>query len=184
MPRIVPHESDDAEFIALIQPIVRGVVHAAEPQLVFLTRIDRWFDAKWVGFTGKVLGAFGYWRRSVDRCTLPPFVTNRVVGESCFEQSATGAYEPREHPPLHIPQWSERNEKRSILRVVGLPSILVWFSGATAESGHGSLMVYDWTPAEWRAWHATFRRDDRWRLLHTHGTSRDELERLSEASVT
>jgi hypothetical protein len=167
----------------LIQPVVRGVIDAAAPELVFITRIDRWFDAKWVGFTGKVLGLCGHWRRSVDRCTLPPFVGNRVVSESCFERAASGSYGSREHPPLHVRQWAENNQRRSIRRVIGRPCTLVWFSGATAETGHGSLMVYDWTPEEWRAWHVTYRRDARWRILRTHGTSREELEGLSQSSV-
>ena len=49
------------------------------PAEIYLVCIDRWFDAKWLNFSGKVLGALGVWR---SRTTIPPFHPHRVLGES------------------------------------------------------------------------------------------------------
>ena len=46
-------------FLALVSGIASAMIQEIRPADVFVTRIDHWFDHKWFGFSGKMLGALG-----------------------------------------------------------------------------------------------------------------------------
>jgi hypothetical protein len=62
---IAPLENDDSEFLELASHIAGQVIQQFRPVDVFLIRTDHWFGTKWLGFSGKMLGALG-----VTKCRL------------------------------------------------------------------------------------------------------------------
>jgi hypothetical protein len=112
---IRPSDSDDPHFIALANRLLNASLSANRPAEVYLIRLDSWFDAKWLNFSGKALGALGVHR---DPITVPPFHPRRVVSQIHFALSpTTDAFEPAAVSPLHIDQPSGENLTRQISRV-------------------------------------------------------------------
>lgn len=129
---------DDREFLAVVHRLVGGLV-AAHALDVRLVHIDNWFGPKWLGFTGKVLGAVGV-RRDTTRTDLgvPPFSPGRVVWDRLVSEHGYVRREPAR--ALHLEQVSSKNQFR-FLRQYGARAHFVWFSGGTARNGRGSVLV-------------------------------------------
>src|ERR1051325_1936947 len=97
---IAPLKNDDERFLALVSRIASITIRDVQPTDVFVTRIDHWFDHKWLGFSAKVLGALGVHKR--DRLTLPPFTPGRVASQHSYTlDAAAGSYCVASVPPLH-----------------------------------------------------------------------------------
>src|SRR4051812_7469443 len=90
-------KNDDERFLALVSCIASAIVRDLRPTDVFVTRIDHWFDHKWLGFSGK--GLLG---RHNKRLTIPPFLPDRVVSHRAYSfDVVTGSYQVARVPPLH-----------------------------------------------------------------------------------
>jgi hypothetical protein len=70
---------DDAEFLSEVEAVVQGAVEVSKPATVAVVKIDSWFGPKWLGFSHKVMGAFGV--VFPGDLVIPPFVPNRVLSE-------------------------------------------------------------------------------------------------------
>lgn len=173
-------KSDDERFIALVSRILSTAIQDLRPKYVFLTRIDHWFDHKWLGFSGKLLGAVGVHKK---RLTIPPFTPRRVVSHHFYYLRArTGAYTFASMPSLHCRQPSSFNLTRYIDRL-SQSGLFVWFSGGTSDADHGSVMVYNSQHESQSGWYASFSHTDDWRIHKVRGISRSELESLIERGV-
>ena len=84
----IAETDDDAKFVGLLEQIINGAVSTHQPTDVRVFKIDHWFDHKWLGFSGKVLGALGVWR---NKLTVPAFVANRIVNQWQYVQNETSA---------------------------------------------------------------------------------------------
>ncbi|MDC1142298.1 hypothetical protein OAU50_04340 [Planctomycetota bacterium] len=168
-------ETDDPEFIDLISSIVKSVVDERVPEEVRVIRIDNWFDHKWLGFGGKVLGAIAV---HPSELTVPPFNPGRVITESAFTPNEdAGYYAVPISQPLHIETRSEKNLRRKLPDM--LPNaVVVWFSGNSRANQRGSLMVYSTHANSAQAWYASFLGDGSWRIDKQKGVSREEVLRL------
>jgi hypothetical protein len=171
-------QGDDERFLALVTRIAAATIQDFRPADVFVTRIDHWFDHKWLGFSGKLLGALGVHKRK--RLTIPPFMPRRVVSHHAYTLDAgTATYHVASLPPLHRHQQSSDNLTRYIDRVS--PSgVFIWFSGGTSNADHGSVMVYTSHAGSQSAWYASFRRVEDWRLHKVRGLSMPELTSIIE----
>ena len=179
MIRIPRTPADAPDFLDAVERLLTGVAATPRPPQVCVVRIDSWFDAKWLKFSGKLLGAVGM---SADDVTVPPFHPHRVQAESwCRLDESAAEYvpDPRPHPTLHVPQPSERNLRRK-LRVVAPDTMCVWYSGDSALLERGSLMVY--VPAAdgtYWCWFATLAAaKPQWRPTRLAGISPSELQLL------
>ena len=171
-------QHDDERFLALVSRIASTTVQDLRPADVFVTRIDHWFDNKWLGFSGKLLGALGVQKRK--RLTIPPFMPRRVASHHAYTLDAgTASYRLASVPPLHRHQQSSDNLTRFIDRV-SQSGVFIWFSGGTADANHGSVMVYTIQAESQSGWYASFRRTDDWRLHKVQGLSTPELTSLIE----
>ena len=167
-------DSDDPRFIALASQLLDSAVTANLPEEIYVVRIDQWFDAKWLNFSGKVLGAVGV---SNSRTTVPPFHPHRVVAESHFSvASDSAAFVATAAQPLHISQSSDQNLTRSIARVSS-SAIFFWYSGSTLDLDRGSTMLYRTNQDEVFSWYASFHRSPTWRLDRHRGISPTEVQR-------
>lgn len=173
------HRSDDDDpgFMDQVEWLVLGCITEYKPTEVYITRIRDWFDYKWCYFSGKTLGAVAV-SKWAD-LTLPPFVPKRVLSQYHFERVSPvlELYEQTDAPPLHIHQESAANFQRFIRRTTN-DGTLFWFSGGSAESGRGSVMVYHVTPDLKFGWHATFMKKTEWQIEKVTFTSKPVVEAL------
>jgi len=142
-----------------------------------VTRIDHWFNYKWLGFSGKILGILGIHR--LKRLTIPPFMPRRVTSHQAYTRDASNSYQVASVSPLHRLQQSSDNLTRFI-DLVSQSGVFVWFSGGTAGADHGSIMVYKCQTESQSGWYASFRHTDDWRLHKVQGLSTTELTSLIE----
>ncbi len=79
--RITPESDDAPDFVRHVERVVNGIIRLLAPESVVLIKIDNFFGSKWLGLSGKALGAIGVWHNpSYDAANivrLPPFVPNR-----------------------------------------------------------------------------------------------------------
>ena len=172
-------DSDDPRFVALARQLLDAAIASYRPAEVYLIRIDGWFDAKWLNFSGKSLGAVGIANR---RTTIPPFHPNRVLGETHFSAaSESGAFVPSAAAPLHIAQSSGDNLHRSISRV-SPSAIFFWYSSSTLGLDRGSTMLYRTDQEEVFSWYASFHKTSAWRLDRHRGISPGEVQHVLQCA--
>lgn len=125
---------DDPEFLTWVEKIIAGVERRFETDQCYVVRINNWFGQRWLGFSGKSLGAL---RISKLRLTLPPFVPSRVVSQHRFLSEGT---RPGPQQRLHMWQRSGENLQRYADIVVHEASVF-WYSGGTKENNRASFMA-------------------------------------------
>jgi len=173
---IAAMKDDDASFLAMVNRVVDRTLQQVNPADVFVVRTDHWFDQKWLGFSGKVLGAIGV---SKNRLTIPPFVPNRVVSQDAYSLDAAAcSYRHVDAPPLHVVQHSRQNLTRFIDRITK-SGVFIWFSGGTRQADMGSIMAYVVNGDSQSAWYASFQRGKTWQIHKVSGLSKNELLHLS-----
>lgn len=173
---ITSMKNDDASFLALANRTADRTIQQFRPADVFLVRIDHWFDHKWLGFSGKVLGAVGIFNR---RLTIPPFVPNRVVSQETYSlDERTGSYCHTDAPPLHLVQTSKDNLTRFIDRFTK-SGVFIWFSGGTQQANTASIMVYVVAEGSQSSWYASFQKAATWQMNRVSGLSKSELVHLT-----
>jgi hypothetical protein len=167
---------DDPRFVAMVGRVVSASVRALCPADVFVTQIDHWFDHKWLGFSGKFVGAVGV--HNLKRLTVPPFAPRRVISQDAYRlEATTGVYRPASVQALHHSQPSGDNLTRYLDRVSS-SAVFCWFSGGTAVSELGCLMMYECQQDSQRSWYASFRRENDWIVHRVRGLSASELNHL------
>ena len=172
-------DEDDPRFVTLANRLLDATITVSRPAEVYLIRIDRWFDAKWRNFSGKVLGALGVWSRAI---TIPPFHPNRVLGETHFSAAPySDGFAPTPAAPLHIAQASTQNLTRFISRV-SPSAVFFWYSSSTLSLDRGSFMLYRTDQDDVFSWYASFHRTSEWRLDRHRGISPDEVQHLLQCA--
>lgn len=169
-------KNDDPAFITLAQSIVNELASQHRPSELFVVGVDNWFDHKWVGFSGKVLGALGVWKRHL---TVPPFVPSRVIGERHFvPDTVQEAYrEVATETRIHVSGPSTDNLNRRV-KSVAPDAVLIWYSGNTACNHRGCVMAYVPDVDGYWTWYVGMTKGDDWRASDLKGISRVELQRL------
>ena len=93
--KVVSGETDDPQFITLLNSLVRGLIKEDSPHELWIIEIDNWFDHKWLRFSGIGTVDFqfsAFMKRfdaaldefHQDKVTFPPFNPNRVLGQWSF----------------------------------------------------------------------------------------------------
>jgi len=156
-------DGDDVDFIHLARTALADEVNIVSRE-IYLVKIDQWFGKQWLHFTGKLMGAVGFWKR---RLTVPPFHPNRVVFERHFVldgKAAAYVEGTSACDALHIHQTSEENTRRYIDDVSD-SGTFIWYSGDTLKSGRGCMMVYVVCADERSEWYVEIIRDrSGWRM--------------------
>jgi hypothetical protein len=146
-----------------------------QPQACHIVQVRDFFDSKWLGFSGKVLGALGIHGKLL---TVPPFHPNRVARERHLVRAGEEAYDgSTDLTPLHIDQPSSHNLTRRAASVAPRTAF-VWYSGGSALSARASLMAYvPVTGAYWQ-WYIAMAGRQPWRITRSKGISRAEFAML------
>jgi hypothetical protein len=173
-------ESDDSDFIRLVNEIISGAVATHQPNKVHIFKIDHWFGHKWLKFSGKSLGAVGTW---ANQLTIPPFVANRIVGQRDFDlDDSQGTYHfVGKLSNIHHQGWAAENLTRSIQQVAPTAA-LFWVSGDTVSTGRGSLMSYIPVEQEHWPWFVAFARKTEWNVTHRKNIHEYELRMFQQSS--
>jgi hypothetical protein len=168
--------ADAPGFLEHVRRAGDGVCNLLAPPDLYLIHVANWFDAKWLRFSGKALGALSFWKYEL---TVPPFHPHRVRSETLLRK-ADNAYRvvPIPNRPVHVYQESSRNLQRFMHRALPNTACL-WYSSDSAAIGRGSLMVYAPRVDDYWAWYADCHlRNGAWDLRYAHGISRQEFQQL------
>jgi hypothetical protein len=172
MIEILPNENDDLGFTEIVENIINKTVENIAPEEIYLTKIDNWFDFKWLAFSGKLAGAVGFWN---DELTVPPFIPDRVMEQSYF-QRLNETYVKQVGHKLHGYQSSGENIGRKLKSYsFARTRIFVWFSGNTKNSLRGSIMIYQIIKEAKYSFYVSFLKKDDWQIYKTDEISRNEV---------
>ena len=179
--KITPQSDDAANFVMQVMQTANGILHRHTPETLLLVKIDNWFGSKWLGFSGKALGAIGVWDKPYnqppDNIKVPPFVPNRVVSQRRF---AGPAYEEVDGgKPLH----TQIPSNLALVRKTGIAApgtALVWYSGNSKTTGRGALMAYIPVAGSYWAWYVGFVAKKTWQVNEAWDIKREDLSELME----
>lgn len=170
----VSEVTDDPQYLEWVEAIVVGVEEAIKTDQSFVVKIDNWFGKRWLGFSGKTLGALGFRK---EKLTLPPFIPSRVVSQRRFLVAGT---HPGRHKRLHV--WQHSGENLQRYTEVLLPgSHAFWYSGRSASNDRASFMAYVSTPDGHWPWYVSLRREKKWRVVDCVGIRVPELETFTRS---
>jgi hypothetical protein len=184
---IPPEPTDDPEFLELVRRATADLLKVKPTEEVFVTRIDNWFDQKWLNFSGIGRVRFddfrididtaldGFWQ---DKVTFPPFNPNRVVEQQVFLRDQNGGYARSETARLIHPGKRASSCENLQRRIADFSdsAVFVWFSSKTQSTLQGSLMVYEAYGSQVTTWYASFSKADEWWVRRADGIARDQLE--------
>lgn len=186
---IPPQEDDDPQFIKLVNQVLLRLLKQHAPAEAFVICINKWFDHKWldfsgigrVNFDGGLIIEVALDEFSQDQTTFPPFTPNRVleeyhffhVGDKDYFESVPDKFVHRSRP--------SRSSKNLHKRVVDFSEsgVFIWFNSKTSASQQGSLMVYTVAEGHVQTWFASFEKIGTWKLLQVKGTSREQVIALA-----
>jgi hypothetical protein len=170
--KIALGQDDSPDFIDIVEGLVNGFLIGDAPPSLMLIKIDNWFGSKWLGFSGKILGALGV---SKGKLTIPPFVPNRVLSE---RKVIGPPYSEAKHDsPIHISVPSSVALTRRVDEVAP-GAILFWYSGGSLKSGRGSAMAYVPTGDAYCNWYAEWASSASWHLVKWTGVQPEDLAKL------
>lgn len=179
-----------------IDRIVAGLVFRYRPPLVCVVRIRRWFDHRWLSFSGRgrvnmtipwpapevALDEFHQ-----DKLTFPPFAPTRVAAEHHWERTSAGNY-VRAVPGFRVHrrmrQHSSANLQRRVADLVA-SGLFVWFSSPAEHDDRASVLVYVVNDGVTIPWFASLRAEPTgWTLGEVKGLGRPEVEELLDHPPT
>jgi hypothetical protein len=171
----IPYKlGDDKQYLTAICSLVASLASLQEPAEIYVTRVKKWFDRKWLRYSGK--GIIPMWR---EQLTFPPFNPQQIGTQMYWRQRSDGSY-----GGVPKPRWIHKRELRHSTdnlnnRVADLTDsgLFIWFSSDTDKNAHGSILVYSVASSDVSAWYASFRRDSEWRINKVVGISRSIVER-------
>jgi hypothetical protein len=182
--KITPEIDDSPDFVRQVEQVVNGVIRLHAPGTLVLIKIDNYFGSKWLGFSGKALGALGVWHNPsyhpANSVRIPPFVPNRVVSQRRFSGPA---YEEIDcGKPIHkrVPSGIALNRRAA----TAVPkSALVWYSGESKGTGRGAVMAYIPVGDSYWPWYAALETGEPWRITETWDIKREDLAGLTKQGL-
>ena len=184
---ILPNNSDDPVFLTALNGMPANLVAAYQLGEVHFIRINRWFDHKWLGFSGNA--RVGYdrglpwidtsldpvWR---EKLTFPPFNPNRVLEQISYMRVENVYEKNNDARTIHNPR---RNHSSSNLqnRIAEFTKsgLFVWFSSDTASLDHASVMSYGVEGDSVQSWFASFQKlENTWNVRRVKGVAEADVK--------
>lgn len=179
--RITSDIDDAPDFVKQVEQVASGVTRLHAPQTLVLIKIDNFFGSKWLGFSGKALGAIRVWHNPsyhpANIVRIPPLVPHRVVSQRRF--SAPTYEEIDCGKPIHKRMPSTIALNRTVAAAAP-KSALVWYSGESKATGRGALMAYIPAGDSYWLWYAALETGESWTVTETLDIKRDDLASLME----
>jgi hypothetical protein len=179
-------EGDDRQYLAAVCSLVASLVGRHRPDNVYVMRVKKWFDRKWLGYSGRGRIAFNgshltdtaldsLWQ---DQLTFPPFNPKQIGTQMFWRRRSDGSY-----GGVDKPRWIHKRQLRHSAnnlnnRVVGFTDsgLFVWFTSETEKNSHGSILVYSVAGREVSAWYASFRQERSWQIDKVEGIDKSSVE--------
>ena len=171
-------ENDNPNFILNCEKIIQNRIELWKPNNIFVTRIDNWFDGKWMNYAGTKLHAISFWNFE-DILTVPPFHPNRVESSDFYQKTAEQYVKKENQNVLHIIQESKDNLKRYISDF-STDGLFIWYSGNSKTNGRGTLMCYFIRESETKTFFITLSGKKDWDVSQTKGVLRTEIQNIIE----
>ena len=189
---VAEREATDAMgFMDNVDRVVAGLVFRYAPRLVCLVRIRKWFDHRWLGYsgTGRVFFDPPWPSHSgvaldefhQEKLTFPPFAPSRVAAEAHWARQRNGGYTRTEGPFRIHSQERRRSSFNLQRRVADLTDsgLFVWFSSSRPPDARASILVYTVDSGSTIPWFASMRcKTNTWTLAGVKGLGRMEIEEL------
>ncbi len=183
---------DDEQFIKSISKMFEDIAFRYHADELFLTKIDNWFDHKWLGFSGKQLIELEtglpikitegnpVWYGG-DKVTLPPFSPNRILGQWHFNIPSDNSPLVLTSKRLH-PNSRKKSSENLSTRVLEISpcGLLIWFSSNTKNNGRGSILVYHTRDEKIFTWYAAIERRNKWIVAMTKNIDTDAVRKVFE----
>jgi hypothetical protein len=181
MIEIPTNTRDNPDYIRNVERIFNNRISKWTPKDLYVTRIDNWFDEKWVKFSGTIMHEISI-HKLVD-ITVPPFHPNRVE-KSDFYRKANGAYgKQKVGKRLHIIQESTNNLKRKISDFSD-NGLFLWYSGNTMTNKKGSLMGYFVMEEDCFTFYLTLTMDKNWNAEKAIGLRKKEIQTILDPKLS
>jgi hypothetical protein len=182
--KITPEFGDAPDFIRQVEQVVNGLMCRHAPETVVLIKIDNYFGSKWLGFSGKALGAIAIWfnpsYNPANIVRVPPFVPNRVVSQRRFSAPTYEQVDCGE--PIHKRMPSRVALNRPVTTAAPNSS-LVWYSGESKVTGRGAVMAYVPAGDSYWLWYAALEAGESWSVTETLDIKREDLASLMEQGL-
>ncbi len=181
-------EGDEEKYMAAISSLIAVLVKSNQPGHLYVTRINKWFDHKWLKYSGRGRVKFegspltdtaldSFWR---DKLTFPPFNPKQIADQLHWHRKLDGTYGGSDKEP----RWIYKRQLRSSAdnlnnRVTEFTKsgLFVWFTSNTKLNMHGSIMVYLVANEEATAWYASFKQESNWMVDKTKGIEKEQVEK-------
>ena len=185
---IPQNASDDPVFLTALNGLLANLVAAYQPGEVHFLRINRWFDHKWLRYSGRARVAFRWegfpwidtaldpvWR---EKLTFPPFNPNRVLEQISYVR-VENVYEKTDGArTIHSPRRSHSSKNlQNRIAEFTKSGLFVWFSSDTASLDHASVMSYGVEGDSVQSWFASFQKiEGNWKVSRVKGVAEAEVK--------
>lgn len=177
-------KGDNKKYLAAISSLIAVLVKENKPEHLYVTRINKWFDHKWLKYSGKGRVKFEGWplidtaldTMWQEKLTFPPFNPKQVANQYYWHRNGDGSYGGVEKEPRWIHKRQLHSSARNLQnRVTDFTDsgLFVWFTSNTDVNMHGSVMVYLVDNENVFAWYASFKKETNWRVEKTKGIDRE-----------
>jgi len=144
---------DSDKFLAAVSSLIATMVAEKKPRDLYVTRINKWFDQKWLGYSGSGRVEFeggstlidtaldAIWQ---DKLTFPPFNPKQIGQQLYWRRRDDGTYGGVEDPKWIHKRKLQSSANNLNYRVAEFSDsgLFVWFTSNTEINSHGSVMIY------------------------------------------
>ena len=184
----IPSQSDDdVSFLANLNGLVASLIAERKPQLVYVVRINKWFDHKWLRYSGKGRVGFEGARLShdtaldtfwQDELTFPPFNPRQIGAQVGWLRSDSDLYQPVSdgRPPHGKTKGHSAGNLQNRVKAYSESGVFVWFSSNSKSNKRASVLVYVVDGGTEDAWYASFGEKDGWAVDRVKGISQERVQ--------
>ncbi len=192
-------EGDSKKFLTSLNGLAAHLATEFCPKEVYVKRIPKWFDQKWLRYLGnglipfpqmevELLGtecepseieAVALEEQYQERLPLPPFNPRQIGFQYYWPQGEDGSYDEG----IGKPRWTHMSpfnfsSPHLQNRVASSTDsgIYVWFSSNTQIDGKGSIMAYLVKDGKTQAWYASLVSQSGWKIEKVEGINIKTLE--------
>jgi hypothetical protein len=131
-------EGDDKTYLAAVCSLVASLANDQKPTDIYVTRVNTWFDRKWLRFSGTGRVTYHGWsaRDTVldemwrEKLTFPPFNPKQIGTQLYWRKRSDGSYGGVPRPRLihkHQLRHSADNLNNRVTDFTD-SGLLVWFT--------------------------------------------------------
>lgn len=187
-PYQIASEEDD-EFLTAVNNLIATMVAEKEPNDLGITYMKKWFDHKWLGYSGndrvKPNGECSHIdthleKRRKEKHTFPLFDLEQIAAQKYLRRRDDGTYGgvSPDQVKWMVKTSPQRSADKLNSRVVKFPDsgLFFWFTSTLETNVYKSVMVYQIDRGEISAWYASFQKESQCVVELTKGIDKKAVE--------